>query len=198
MNDLKTPRFTEWLVNANDFKRQGFRDWVFQKGMLFGSAHKWWGDRGRRDFDHEGLDFAIYRDDAGSRRWLAPDTRIPALFTGVVRSVFPDYLGQAIVVEHADAGGSRDGHISIYAHTEPLTTVQPGIRVDAGQIIATIADTSQSKANIRPHLHYSLGKVSGNLAYDRFVWNCMRDPHWVALVDPLEIIDRPYRLVNSS
>ena len=197
MEMAKKTRFTQMLIDANRFVPQQFDAWVFQAGMLFASPDKWWGDFGRRDFPHEGLDFALYQDGAGKIRSLDQGTRIPAMFAGVVRSIFSDYLGHAIVVEHAvvEAGGTR--RISIYAHIVPLTGVRPGAIIDAGDVIATIADTSRSKAAIRPHLHYTLVQSSGAVVYEQFVWNCMRDPGRVHLLDPLIRIDCPHRIVAS-
>jgi len=197
MEKEEKTRYTRMLIDANGFAPQRFRAWVFQPGMLFGSPDKWWGDLGRRDFPHEGLDFALYQDDAGRLRSLDQGTRIPAMFAGVVRSIFSDYLGQAIVVEHADveAGGRR--RISIYAHTSPLTGVRPGAIIDEGDVIATIADTSRSKAAIQPHLHYTLGQLCDAVVYEQFVWNCMRDPNQVSLSDPLIRIGWPHRIVAS-
>jgi len=197
MEMAKKTAFTQMLIDANGFAPQRFNAWVFQPGMLFGSPDKWWGDFGRRDFPHEGLDFALYRDNDGKIRSLGQGTRVPALFAGVVRSIFSDYLGQAIVVEHADVEEDGTRRISIYAHTVPLTGVHPEVIIGEGDVIATIADTRRSKATIRPHLHYTLGQLSGAVVDEQFVWNCMRDPDRVHLLDPLIRIDCPHRIVAS-
>lgn len=188
------PHFTQWLIHANEIGVQGFGKWLFHSGMLFGSPHKWWGDLGRRDAPHEGLDFAMYRDATGSIRCLDPHTRIPAMFTGTVQSVFADYLGQAIVVAHTDRDADGFGRVSIYAHTLPRAGIRPGTVVHAGDIIATIADTRRSKAAIRPHLHYTLGQVSGDAIDEGFVWNDMRDPDQVTLLNPMDILDWPHQV----
>jgi murein DD-endopeptidase MepM/ murein hydrolase activator NlpD len=197
MEMAKKTRFTRMLIDANGLAPQSFNAWVFQPGMLFGSPDKWWGDFGRRDFPHEGLDFALYQDDAGKIRSLDQGTRIPAMSAGVVRSIFSDYLGQAIVVEQVDVEKEGSRRISIYAHTVPLTGVHPGTIIDEGDVIATIADTSRSKVTIRPHLHYTLGQLLGAVVYEQFVWNCMRDPHRVDLLDPLILLDCPHRILAS-
>ena len=197
MEMMKKTRFTQMLIDANELALQRFNTWVFDPGMLFGSPDKWWGDFGRRDFPHEGLDFALYCDDVGRIRSLGQGTRVPAMFAGVVRSVFSDYLGQAIVVEHAEVGKSGARRISIYAHTVPLTGVHPGIIIEEGDVIATIADTSRSKAAIEPHLHYTLGQQTGTVVDEQFVWNCMRDPKRIQLLDPLILIDRPHRILAT-
>ena len=89
--------------------------------MRFGSPDKWWGDMGRRDFPHEGIDLCLYADRSGCVHQLGPDTRIPALQAGSrPRSVFRDYLGKAIVIAHAVGPETFEKVVSIYAHTRPL------------------------------------------------------------------------------
>ena len=157
---LKKTRFTEMLIEANGLDPDDFQSWLFCPGMRFDSPDKWWGDLGRRDFPHEGIDFCLYRDGSGRVRRLDHDTRIPVMHDGVVRSVFADYLGQAVVIEHEKTQTEIGTLISIYAHTRPLNHIKPGVFAKQGDIIATIADTSRSKAKILPHLHVTLGHPS--------------------------------------
>ena len=117
---------------------------------------------------------------------------------GVVRSVFADYLGQAVVIEHEKTQTEIGTLISIYAHTRPLNHIKPGVFAKQGDIIATIADTSRSKAKILPHLHVTLGHPSRDLVYETFAWNDMRDPGLVALLDPLGVIDWPWLALDSQ
>ena len=117
------------------------------------------------------------------------------MHAGVVKALFTDYLGQAVIVEHAGAQGNTGKLLSVYAHTKPRSGIQPGVSVTQGDIIATIADTSRSKANILPHLHISFGVPFPALVYDPFVWNSMRDPRQVKLLDPLDFIDWPHTVL---
>jgi hypothetical protein len=55
-------------------------------------------------------------------------------------------------------------------------------------VIATIADTRRSKARILPHLHLPLSRPSPDLIYENFVWDIMRDPERVTLMDPMGVI----------
>jgi murein DD-endopeptidase MepM/ murein hydrolase activator NlpD len=182
----KTP-FTQMLVRANGIDPNAFCNLVFWPGMLFNSMDKWWGDYGRRDFPHEGVDVCLYQDTAGQIHRLGENARIPVMHAGVVRALFTDYLGQAVILEHdLPAGPSR--LLSVYAHTQPLAGIEPGVSVAAGDIIATIADTSRSKTDILPHLHLSFGTPSMKMVYEPFVWDSMRDPEQVALLDPLGVI----------
>ena len=195
---LKKTRFTQMLIEANGLDPDDFQSWLFCPGMRFHSPDKWWGDQGRRDFPHEGIDFCLYRDGSGRVRRLDHDTRIPVMHDGVVRSVFADYLGQAVVIEHEKTQPEIGTLISIYAHTRPLKHIKPGVFAKQGDIIATIADTSRSKAKILPHLHVTLGHPSPDLVYETFAWNDMRDPGLVALLDPLGVIDWPWLALDSQ
>ncbi len=193
--NLKNRRFTEILIEANGLGRDDFQSWVFTSGMLFHSSDKWWGDLGRRDFPHEGIDFCLYRDGSGQTVHIGNNICIPAMQNGVVRAIFSDYLGQAVIVECQNAHGDTGKLVSIYAHTTPLDHVRAGLLLKQGDIFATVADTRRSKAKILPHLHYTVGRPSPDLSWDRFVWNDMRDPERFTLLDPLSAIDWPYWVV---
>jgi murein DD-endopeptidase MepM/ murein hydrolase activator NlpD len=191
-------RFTETLIQANGLDPDRFRAWVFCRGMGFNSPHKWWGDHGRRDFPHEGIDFCLYQDAEGQIRRLPAGTRIPVMHDGVVRALFTDYLGRAVILEHEPGAGEAGPLLSVYAHTRPLAGIAPGVTVAAGEVIATIADTGHAKANILAHLHYSIGRPAPDLVYQPFVWNIMRDPDRVTLLDPLAVVDWPCREKGRS
>ncbi len=175
-----------------------FKRWTFCQGMLFKSPDKWWGDHGFRDFPHEGIDLCQYEDDSGTIRRLDHTTRIPVMHDGEVRAIFKDYLGQAVIIEHKHPAGISGNFMSVYAHTKPISGIEVGAGVKRGDIIATIAGTGHSKANILPHLHFSLGIPSKSLSYEGFVWNVMRDPEMVNLVDPLAVIDWPHYELNAE
>ncbi len=191
-------RFTRMLIEANALDQSGFEQWIFCNGMLFNSPYKWWGDHGRRDYPHEGIDLCLYRDRLRRIRRIDEKTRIPVMHAGVIKAIFKDYLGQAIVIEHQDCDGLTGGFISFYAHTKPLASIEVGMRVKEGDIIASLGDTSNSKAKIIPHLHFSLGRPSGSFSYDGFVWNTIRSPEMFILVDPLAIMDWPYQALDAG
>jgi murein DD-endopeptidase MepM/ murein hydrolase activator NlpD len=194
---LEKTRFTAMLIEANGFNPDDFQGWAFCPGMRFDSPDKWWGDHGQRDFPHEGIDFCLYEDAAGNLARVDETTLVPAMHNGVVKALFADYLGQAVVVEHDSIRGGGGRFLSVYAHTEPRDGIQPGAVVREGDIIATIADTRRSKAKILPHLHFSLGRPSPGLVYEPFVWNIMRDPGRVTLVDPIDLVDGSWRALGS-
>jgi murein DD-endopeptidase MepM/ murein hydrolase activator NlpD len=195
---LKKSRFTEMLILENSLEPAEFDSWAFCRGMLFNSPDKWWGDHGLRDFPHEGIDLCLYVDRSRVIQRLDEKTRIPVMHDGVVRAMFKDYLGQAVIIEHEDTANQTRTFLSVYAHTRPLAGIEVGTGLKEGDVIATIADTSHSKANILPHLHFSLGIPSNSLSYEGFVWNMMRDPVLVKLKDPLAVIDWPHQALNAS
>ena len=202
-NEMKVPylkkgRFTEMLIAENEFDQVGFDSWIFCQGMLFNSPDKWWGDHGLRDFPHEGIDLCLFQDRTVNIHPISETTRIPVMQDGVVKAMFKDYLGIAIIIEHEPADGSNERLLSVYAHTNPHPKIEAGVIVKEGDIIATLADTSHSKANILPHLHFTLGLLSESFSYKGFVWNTIRKPELITLLDPLAIIDRPYQALRAA
>jgi murein DD-endopeptidase MepM/ murein hydrolase activator NlpD len=186
------------LIDANGLDQMRFERWAFCPGMQFNSMKKWWGDHGQRDFPHEGVDFCLFQDGSNRILRLNEKNRIPVIYDGIVKAIFKDYLGQAVIIEHDHL--LQDGRkiLSIYAHTNPRPHIQFGVRVYKGDIIASLADTSSSKANIIPHLHFSMGLPSPSLSYDGFFWNIIRKPDLVTLLDPLYVIDIPCQVLNPD
>ena len=196
--NLKKTRFTRRLIEVNSLDPDDFQSWAFCPGMHFNSPDKWWGDLGRRDFPHEGLDFCLYKNRERQVCRLAAGTRIPVMHDGVVRALFNDYLGQAVIIEHAGFQDGTQTYMSVYAHTRPAEGIEPGRKVAAGDVIAAIADTRRSKADILPHLHFTLGRPSADFIYEPFEWNIMRDPGMVVLCNPMELLDWPHQVVEVT
>ena len=109
-----------------------------------------------------------------------------------------NYLDQALIIEHQACANKFETFISMYAHTNPQPGMEIGTIVKEGDIIATIADTSHSKANILPHLHFSLGIPARSFSYEGFFWNMVRDPKMMTLLDPLPIIDLPHQALDAA
>lgn len=195
---LKKSRFTKMLIEENVLDRSGFECWVFCNGMLFNSPDKWWGDHGLRDYPHEGIDLCLYADRFNRIQRINEKTRIPVIRDGVVKAMFKDYLGKAIIVEHEDSGRDIGRFISFYAHTNPRSEIENGVILKEGDVIATLADTSNSKAKIKPHLHFSIGLPSKSFSYDGFVWNIIRNPEMISLLDPLKVMDWPYQVLEKG
>jgi len=193
---LKKSRFTERLLEENALGKEGFECWIFCQGMLFCSLDKWWGDQGRRDHPHEGIDLCLYGNRSRNTRRLDKGTRIPVMHDGVVRVVSKDFLGETIVIEHEMNGIGR--FVSMYAHTEPRPHMKAGVRVKEGDIIGTLGDTGRAKSGILPHLHVSVGIPSHAFSYDRFDWNTMTNPGKIVLLDPLPLMDRPHQILAAD
>ena len=185
--------YDQLLVEVNGLRQNNFGQWLFHPGMLFDAPQKWWGDLGARDFPHEGVDFCLYRSSSGKIQRLGEKSRIPVMHDGVVRAIFKDYLGWAVVVEH-----QGDNWLSVYAHTEPIPGLEPGVVVRKGDIIAHVAGSQRSKSNILAHLHLSLARPAPDLVYTSFVWNVMRDRECITLLDPIVAIAGPYEVVDPD
>jgi hypothetical protein len=195
---LPNSTFIQMLIGTNQPALEDLDIWIFHPGMLFKSLDKWWGDFGTREFPHEGIDLCLYKNRSGQMHKLSPETQIPVIFDGVVRAMFKDYLGQAIIVEHYADNIAKGKFLTVYAHTKPQEEVQPGAQVKKGDIIATIADTKHSKARILPHLHLSLAIPAPDLSYENFVWNIMRDPARITLIGPLNLIKADYHVPDED
>jgi murein DD-endopeptidase MepM/ murein hydrolase activator NlpD len=196
--NFKKSRFTEMLIEENALDQSGFERWIFCHGMQFNSPDKWWGDHGLRDYPHEGIDLCIYKDRSRRIRHINEKTRIPVMQDGIVKAIFKDYLGKAVIIEHENSGSNHGRIISFYAHTNPRPEIEDGVIVKEGDILATLADTNNSKSNIIPHLHFSLGLPSKVFSYDGFVWNTIRQPEMMTLLDPLAVIDWPCEVLEAE
>lgn len=184
------------LIEENALDQSGFERWIFYPGMLFSSPDKWWGDHGRRDFPHEGIDLCLYKDQSAKMRRLDINTRIPVMHDGMVKAIFKDYIGQALIIEHESTGSNTGKFISFYAHTKPSSNIAVGTVVLEGDVIATLADTVNSKSNILPHLHCSLGFPSKSFSYKAFAWNTLRNPAMITLLNPLPVINWSYEMLD--
>ena len=195
---LKKSRFTEMLIEENAPDLRNFDRWIFCEGMLFSSPDKWWGDRGQRDFPHEGIDLCLYRDSLGRIRRLDTQSRFPAVADGTVRAIFKDYLGKAVIIEHQTPVDGTESLLSFYAHINPDPKIGVGTTVRSGDIIGSLADTSHSKARVLPHLHFTIGRPTQSFSYDGMVWNTIRKPEMMTLLDPLPVIDWPYQKLEAG
>lgn len=195
---LNKSHFTRMLIEENALDRHGFESWCFCQGMLFNSPDKWWGDRGLRDFPHEGLDLCLFRDRSGELRRLDGKTRIPVMHHGVVKAMFKDYLGQTLIIEHDHPCSNTGVFLSLYAHTTPHADMGVGAVVKEGDVIAAIGDTGNSQSSIIPHLHLSFGIPSESFSYKGFAWNIIRKPELITLLDPLTVIDWPYQTLDAG
>jgi len=91
---------------------------------------------------HDGVDLA------------APvGTQVVAAKSGTVMSVKEDaYYGMTVSVQH------DDGFVTSYSGLAEEVAVQPEERVEAGQVIGTVADTTLIETAMDSHLHFAVSK----------------------------------------
>ena len=63
-------------------------------------------------------------------------TQITVIQDGVVKTMFKDYLGKAIIIEHENSGQDIGRFISFYAHTNPQSEIENGVIVKEGDVIS--------------------------------------------------------------
>ena len=186
---LGNTRFTEFLIRKNALDQGGFNGWVFCPGMLFNSTDKWWGDQGKRDKPHEGLDLCLYKDHKDTILRLDEKAKIPVIYDGTVVGIVDDFLGKSVIIEHLFSDYDNNRLCTIYGHTIPENTVYVGKIVKQGDVIATLAGSSTSQTGMFPHLHISVGWTCKEISYDSLDWENIGDPNTVTLLDPLRVID---------
>ncbi|OGP76804.1 MAG: hypothetical protein A2V86_15095 [Deltaproteobacteria bacterium RBG_16_49_23] len=189
---LKKSRFTEFLVRENGLDEPGFQEWIFYPGMLFNAMDKWWGNQGKRERPHEGLDLCLYRDREDRILRLDEKTKIPALYDGVVVRVVDDFIGKSVIVEHRLPGSDNSRFCTIYGHTNLPRGLHVDRIVKAGDILATLARPNKSQSNIPPHLHISLGWIFNEISYENLDWDTMDTLKPLKWVDPLQVISRHF------
>ena len=121
---LKNTRFTEFLIQKNALDQGGFKEWVFCPGMLFNSTDKWWGDQGKRDKPHEGLDLCLYKDREDKILRLGEKAKVPVIYDGIVVGIVDDFLGKSVIIEHliSDGRNNRLCKITVIQSREILFT----------------------------------------------------------------------------
>ena len=193
---ISKTRFTEHLIHENALDEHGFKEWIFYPGMLFNAVEKWWGNHGKRDKPHEGLDLCLYRDRWGNKRQLDEKTKVPAIYGGIVVGIINDFLGKSVIIEHGFTDSGDNRFCTIYGHIYPYKGLHVGRIVKEGDSIATLADLRNSKFTILSHLHISLGWASKLTSYDKLDWETIGDPKTFTMIDPLYVLGRHYRVLK--
>jgi len=188
--------FHERLRFYNSLDDLGFKEWIFHPAMLFGSHCKWWGDLGKRERLHEGLDLCLYRTKAGDIHYLDERTKIPVIFKGQVVKVGEDFLGESVFVSHGayDSNGSQLH--TIYGHIKACDHIRPGERLSEGDIIGSIADARKSDGEVPHHLHVSVAWIPSTVHSQELRWQMVGDLTKVVLLDPLRVIECPYSIAS--
>jgi murein DD-endopeptidase MepM/ murein hydrolase activator NlpD len=184
-------------VSCNNLDSPGFKEWIFHPAMLFGSLRKWWGDLGKRQRPHEGLDLCLYRTREGNINHLTGGTKIPVMFTGKIIKVSDDFLGESVFVGHGVYNSNGGQLYTIYGHIKPGNNIRQGKRLSEGDIIGVITDTGNSDVAIPHHLHVSVAWIPDTMHVSELGWQTINDPARVVLLDPLSVIECPYSIVSQ-
>jgi len=187
-------RFTDNLVRSNNLSREGFRGWVFDPAMLFQGVDKWWGDYGRRENPHEGLDICLFRGRGNSVLALNEETVVPATHDGKVVKMLDDFLGRSIVLLHEIEGPDDSRLCTFYGHTVPIPQLSVGTPVRRGDLIASIAGVDRSPPRPMAHLHLSFAWVSRSAEWDGIDWVTIGSTETVTLLDPSGFIDGRFQV----
>ena len=198
MKFLRETRFTKFFVKANSLDNNGFEEWIFLPGMLFNAVNKWWGDKLKRDRNHEGLDLCLYRGSKNKIFHLSERTKIPVIYDGVIVKVTDDFLGKSLIIKHTLSDDDKHGFYTIYGHTKPSHDVHVGRTVKEGDIIGTLAESRKKKIDISPHLHISIGWTSKIIPYDDLEWKTMSDSNTMTMMDPIHIIRGHYFVLENE
>ncbi|MFC1901050.1 hypothetical protein ACFLYN_05605 [Chloroflexota bacterium] len=190
--------FQERLIAYNGLDEKGFKEWVFSPAMLFSSHSKWWGDSGKRDKPHEGLDLCFYRNNEGDILYLDETTKVPVIFKGRIEKIVNDFLGISAFVSHNDFMSDGNRLYTIYGHINPVDQVRQGKTLNEGDIIGTIADAWEKGGSIHSHLHISAAWIPDTIHTHELGWQIIGDTTGIVLLNPLSIIECPYSITDMS
>ena len=196
MKNAKKSGFTEHFIRANGLCENDFEEWLLCSGMLFEAPDQWWGIQGKRNKLHEGLDLGFYKNQKKEIIGFDSSTRIPTPYDGVIVGIFNDFLGESILIKHEISSADNGTLCTIFGHLNPEKEIYPGMRVEEGEIIASVASSGKSK--ISSHLHISIGWAKKEIT-DKFLdWKVISSSETLKLIDPLETIGRSSLISTST
>jgi hypothetical protein len=195
---LPASRFCELVVNHNNLSEQGFVQWAFYPGMLFQSMERWWDNGGNRDKPHEGIDLCLYNDQSGSTRVLDKAARIPGMHRGCVKNIIDDYIGKTIFMAHDIYNGTEKQLYSIYGHAELLGKTERGVILEEGEIVGSISGTEDKRLTILPHVHISVAWIPESFSAEHFDWKIMNESPDITLLNPLDIFNGNYTILQQT
>ena len=129
----------------------GFRQWLFNDGMLFGDVLCWWSESLKnRSTPHEGIDLFSYQGLSvqGNLSHIMVGDNVPALIGGQVVAICHDFLGQSVFI------AVEPTIILVMAHLE--ISVYIGSVVQFGTVVGQI---SPGNKVVPGHLHVSILEV---------------------------------------
>lgn len=180
--NLPEAHFTENLLRLNTLS---FSKWVFDPGMLFLSDKKWWGDKGFRTHNHNGLDLQSYAAGDGTVGALNEGTKVPIIFDGAVVRSIKDFLGHTFFAAHEiyDRGLQL---FTIYGHLQPAEYFCEGKFIREGTVFATMAGTKSSV--VPAHIHLSVAFIPKTIKTEALTWKTLDEDESIRFVDPGGII----------
>ena len=118
--------FSKALARRNGLLEQQFLQWAFYPGMLFNSREKWWGDMGRRQTPHEGLDIGFFLNLSRKPVRIPDRAVVPAMFRGEVLAFGEDdFFGNTLYIKHPEMQDRGRLLCSIYGHVTPHPDLYP-------------------------------------------------------------------------
>ncbi len=195
MKTAEKSGFTEHFIRANGLGKNNFEEWLLCSGMLFEALDQWWGIQGKRNKLHEGLDLGFYKNQKKEIIGFDSSTRIPTLYDGEIVGIFNDFLGKSILIKHEISSADNGTLCTIFGHLNPEKEIYPGMRVEEGEIIASVASSGTSR--VSSHLHISMGWSKKEITEEFLDWKVISSSETLKLIDPLEIIGK-YSLVSTS
>ena len=195
MKNAEKSGFTEHFIRANGLGKNDFEEWLLCSGMLFKAPNTWWGIQGKRKKLHEGLDLGFYRNQKKEIIGFDDSTRIPTIYEGVIVGIFNDFLGKSIFIKHEISSADNGTLCTIFGHVNPESNIYSGMRVEEGEIIASVANSGKSR--VSSHLHMSFGWAKKEITEEILDWKIISSSEMLKLIDPLETIGRS-SLVSTS
>ncbi len=184
--EMETPfQYLHYLEICNR-ALDGVQCYYLYAGMEFGSRRKWWPDSGLRPTAHEGIDICYYCDAAGAEKALSVETNVPVMAPGRVVAVCRDYLGHSVFLDHEYENELR--FLSVYAHIVPHRDIIAGRRLQASDVVGSIADTTGRKNRMAAHLHVTLMEVERSVPPEMYDWDLINRSMRSQLLDPLKMI----------
>ena len=188
MKNAEKSGFTEHFIRANGLRKNDFEEWLLCSGMLFKAPNTWWGIQGKRKKLHEGLDLGFYRNQKKEIIGFNDSTKIPTIYDGVIVGIFNDFLGKSIFVKHEISSADDGTLFTIFGHVNPEKEIYPGMRLEEGEIIASVANSGKSR--VSSHLHISIGWANKEITEEFLDWKVISSSETLKLIDPLETIGR--------
>lgn len=191
-------KFQEYFLKNNPSVSGEFAEWLFSPSMLFQADAKWWGNRGKRDTAHEGLDIFLYRTRQGDIHSLNENSKVPVIFKGRIIRIAEDFLGKSVFVRHGQLTNNGKRLFTIYGHLNPTENIQAGVLLDDGENIGNIAGSGKRGRAVHPHLHISAAWIPDYLQPGDLAWNKTGGIAAVEFLDPLGIIRFPYSVIEED